>query len=620
MNLNLGFHPGLKSRWVWYKSNSKKHPFLGQKIEFTSKEPSNRLCFSILAGNQTYATMKLFRNTLWFIVTITLIFSCETKKREAISSKRPNIIFIMSDDHAYQAISAYDKRLIQTPNIDRLAEMGMLFTNASVTNSICAPSRATILTGKHSHLNGKVDNHFHFDTTNITFPQILQQAGYQTAMFGKLHFGNNPKGFDQFKILPGQGAYYNPELITKYEGNITVNGYVTDIITDMTLDWLENERKVEQPFLLMYLHKAPHRSWLMAERHLEEFTNRTFPEPSTLFDDYSDRTSPAAEAEMNILKHMSWAGDHKVFPELMDELGIPEIGFDKRRYEFEYSRFNDDQREAFMRTYGKVNEAFAKAYPTMSEEEKMRWKYQRYMQDYLGTIQAVDENMGRLLDYLEANDLMDNTIIVYTSDQGFYLGEHGWFDKRFIYDESFKTPLLVSWPGKVKAGSRSDELVQNLDFAQSFLEAAGIEAPSDMQGESLIPILTGQEDQWTRDAVYYHYYEYPAEHMVNRHYAIVTKDYKLVHYYYVEDQWELLDRNKDPLELKNFYDDPAYVEIKADLHRRLDALREKYKDNTDISQRYIDQFMDDALDGKVFGISKEKAYEIMQRRERGTER
>lgn len=559
--------------------------------------------------------MKLFQNTLWFIVTITLIFSCETKQREELSSKRPNIIFIMSDDHAYQAISAYDNRLIQTPNIDRLAEMGMLFTNASVTNSICAPSRATILTGKHSHLNGKVDNHFHFDTTNITFPQILQQAGYQTAMFGKLHFGNNPKGFDQFKILPGQGAYYNPEFITKYEGNITVDGYVTDIITDMTLDWLENERKEEQPFMLMYLHKAPHRSWLMAERHLEEFTNRTFPEPATLFDDYSGRTSPAAEAEMNILKHMSWAGDHKVFPEMMDELGIPEIGFDKRRYEFEYSRFNDSQRGSFMNAYGKVNEAFAKAYPTMSEEEKMRWKYQRYMQDYLGTIQAVDENMGRLLDYLEANDLMENTIIVYTSDQGFYLGEHGWFDKRFIYDESFKTPLLVSWPGKVKAGSRSDELVQNLDFAQTFLEAARIEAPSDMQGESLIPILTGQNDKWTRDAVYYHYYEYPAEHMVNRHYAIVTKDYKLVHYYYVEDQWELLDRNKDPMELKNFYDDPAYAEIKADLHRRLDALREKYKDNTDISQRYIDEFMKDALDGKIFGISKEKANEIIQRRE-----
>jgi arylsulfatase A-like enzyme len=530
------------------------------------------------------------------------------------SKKRPNIIFIMSDDHAYQAISAYDNKLIQTPNIDRIAKMGMLFTNASVTNSICAPSRATILTGKHSHMNGKVDNHFQFDTTNVTFPQLLQDAGYQTAMFGKLHFGNNPKGFDQFKILPGQGAYYNPEFITKNEGNITVDGYVTDIVTDMTLDWLQNERKAEQPFMLMYLHKAPHRSWLMAERHLEDFTTRIFPEPKTLFDDYSGRTSPAGEAEMSILKHMSWAGDNKVFPELMDELGISEIGFDKRRYEYEYSRFNPSQKENFMKAYSKVNEAFKKAYPSMTDQDKMKWKYQRYMQDYLGTIQAVDENVGRLLDYLEANDLMENTIIVYTSDQGFYLGEHGWFDKRFVYDESFKTPLLVAWPGKVKAGTRSDELVQNLDFAQTFLEAAGVDAPDDMQGESLVPLLTGNIDKWKRDAVYYHYYEYPAEHMVNRHYAIVTKEYKLIHYYYVEDQWELIDRIKDPMEMRNVYDDPAYNEIKKDLHVRLEAMREKFKDNSQTSQRYIDDFMKDAAEGKVFGVTKEKVEEIRERR------
>ena len=532
------------------------------------------------------------------------------------TKERPNIIFIMSDDHAYQAISAYDNKLIETPNIDRIAERGMLFTNASVTNSICAPSRATILTGKHSHINGKVDNHFPFDTTNVTFPQLFQEAGYQTAMFGKLHFGNNPKGFDQFKILPGQGAYYNPEFITKDEGEITVEGYVTDIITDMTLDWLQNEKKEEEPFMLMYLHKAPHRSWLMAERHLDEFTNRTFPEPATLFDDYSGRTSPVAEAEMSVLHHMAWAGDNKVFPEVMDELNIPEIGFDKIRYEYEHKRLNASQKANFMKAYSKVNEEFKQAYPTMSEKDRMRWKYQRYMQDYLGTIKAVDENVGRLLDYLEANDLMENTIIVYTSDQGFYLGEHGWFDKRFVYDESFKTPLLISWPDKVKAGSRSDELVQNLDFAQTFMEAAGIEAPEDMQGESMLPILTGEDEKWTRDAVYYHYYEYPAEHMVNRHYAIVTKDYKLIHYYYVEDQWELIDRKKDPLELKNEYDNPAYAEIREDLHERLDALRVKYKDNDQLSKRYINDLLEDAIEGKVFGISKEKVREILERRKK----
>ncbi len=533
--------------------------------------------------------------------------------QEAKTSSRPNIIFIMSDDHAYQAISAYDKRLISTPNIDRIASMGMLFTNASVTNSICAPSRATILTGKHSHLNGKVDNHFQFDTTNVTFPQLFQKAGYQTAMFGKLHFGNKPKGFDQFKILPGQGVYYNPDFITKHDGNIKVEGYVTDIVTDMTLDWLKNERKQDQPFMLMYLHKSPHRPWMMAERHLEEFTNKKFPEPKTLFDDYSGRTSPAGEAEMNILKHMSWAGDNKVFPEVMNELGIAEIGVDKVRFTRDFERLTPSQRDNYTKAYTKVNEEFKKVYPKMTEADKMRWKYQRYLQDYLGTIKAVDENVGRLLDYLEQNSLMDNTMIVYTSDQGFYLGEHGWFDKRFVYDESFKTPLLIAWPGKIAAGSRSDELVQNLDFAQTFLDAAGIPIPGDMQGESLVPLLTGK-GKWTRDAVYYHYYEYPAEHMVNRHYAIITKEYKLIHYYFAADEWELIDRKKDPMELKNVYNDPAYRSIRIDLHAKLASLRKKYKDNDTVSQRYIDDFMRDAAAGKVYGVSGEMAKMILERK------
>lgn len=542
--------------------------------------------------------------------------SAAIAQQENNRNNRPNIVFIMSDDHAYQAISAYSNRLIETPNIDRIAKMGMLFTQASVTNSICAPSRATILTGKHSHRNGKIDNHFPFDTTNVTFPVLLQKAGYQTAMFGKLHFGNNPKGFDEFSILPDQGAYYNPDFITKKQGNIKVEGYVTDIITDMTLKWLQEDRTKDAPFLLMYLHKAPHRSWLMAERHLDEFTQKKFPEPATLFDDHSGRTSPAREAEMSVLHHLAWAGDNKVFPEVMDELGIPEIGFDKRRYRYEMGRFNETQAANFRRAYTPVNEEFKKAYPSMTEEQKMKWKYQRYMQDYLGSIKAVDENVGRLLDYLEANDLIDNTIIVYTSDQGFYLGEHGWFDKRFVYDESFKTPLLIAWPGKTKAGSRSDALVQNLDFAQTFLDAAGIQAPADMQGQSMTPLLKGEPQHWKRDAVYYHYYEYPAEHMVNRHYAIITKDYKLIHYYYVEDQWELIDRRKDPNELRNVYNEPAYAKVRKQLHARLDQLRQQYSDNASLSQHYIDQFMLDASKGKVFGISEEQVEEIRARRKR----
>ncbi|WP_209329310.1 sulfatase family protein [Lunatimonas salinarum] len=535
--------------------------------------------------------MQKLTHTL-LVLTLFLQFSCNQKDPDQ-QSKRPNIVFIMSDDHAYQAISAYDNRLIETPNIDRIAKMGILFTNASVTNSICAPSRATILTGKHSHINGKVDNHFPFDTTNVTFPQLLHEAGYQTAMFGKLHFGNNPKGFDQFKILPGQGAYYNPDFITKEEGTVRVEGYVTDIITDMTLDWLENDRKEDQPFLLMYLHKAPHREWLMAERHVEDFTRRTFPEPPTLFDDYAGRGRPAREAEMNLLTDMHWAGDSKIYPEVMDELGIEGTSsWDKEAFDREVGRMNETQRAKWDAAYRVINEEFKKAYPSMTPEEQMKWRYQRYMQDYLGTIQSVDENVGRVLDYLDENGLMENTIIVYTSDQGFYLGEHGWYDKRFVYNESFKTPLLMAWPGKTPQGIRSDALVQNLDFAQTFLEAAQLTPPADMQGQSLMPFLTGTGEDWQRDAVYYHYYEYPSIHMVKRHYAIITKEYKLVHYYFDTDEWELIDRKNDPHELKNVYEDPAYSEIRKTLHEKLDALREKYGDNSQISQQYIDEYLD----------------------------
>ncbi|PID91335.1 MAG: sulfatase [Bacteroidetes bacterium] len=520
-------------------------------------------------------------------VLLAVFRACSDKPSK---EKPPNIVFIMSDDHACRAISAYSDALTQTPNIDRIAQEGMLFSNACVTNSICAPSRATILTGKHCHLHGKVDNRFPFDTTQMTFPQLFQQAGYQTAMFGKLHFGNNPKGIDEFKILPGQGQYYNPDFITN-EGKLQIEGYTTDVITDLTLDWLRERRDPDKPFLLFYLHKAPHREWLPAERHFKEYTGKTFPEPPTLFDDYQGRGSAAREAEMNILSHQNWAGDSKLYPETMDELGISETAnWDKRAMQNALDRFTDEQREAWDAVYGPINEAFKGLYPQMSEEELMRWRYQRYMQDYLGSIAAVDESVGTLLDYLDAEGLSENTLVVYTSDQGFYLGEHGWFDKRFIYDESFKTPLLVRWPGKVEAGSENDQMVQNLDFAQTLLEAAGIEAPADMQGESIIPLLTGNDEQWDRDAVYYHYYEYPAIHMVKRHYGIVTREYKLVHFYYDVDEWELYDRRNDPLELQNEYGNPAYAEVVAELKEKLAALRLKYKDSEELDRHFIAKY------------------------------
>jgi arylsulfatase A-like enzyme len=521
---------------------------------------------------------------------------------------RPNIIFMMSDDHAYQAISAYDDKLIQTPNIDRLANEGMLFRNAAVTNSICAPSRAVILTGKHSHLNGKIDNLSKFDTTNVTFPQLLQDAGYQTAMFGKLHFGNNPKGFDKFMILPGQGDYYNPKFITK-EGDTIIEGYVTDIITDLTLNWLEKERDPKKPFLLMYLHKAPHRSWLPAQRHYKKFTQKEFALPKTLFDDYKrnyssiDNNNPelkeavkmnpystaARTAEMNIFKHMTLGYDNKMDKKTLIELGVSEPYMNYMPQE----RMNEEQRQAWDAVYNPIIEDFKEKFPTMNDSTLMVWKYQRYMQDYLGTIAAVDENVGRVLDYLDENKLAENTIVVYTSDQGFYLGEHGWFDKRFMYNESFKTPLLIKWPNEIKPGTTEEEMVQNLDFAQTFLEVAGVKAPEDMQGKSLVPLLKGKKEAWDRDAIYYHYYEYPGEHTVKRHYGIATKEYKLIHFYYDIDEWELYDEKKDPQEIHNVFYEPEYAEVRKEMMQKLKEVRKKYKDSEELDNYYIQLYKQD---------------------------
>ncbi|SHJ51111.1 Arylsulfatase A [Arenibacter nanhaiticus] len=529
--------------------------------------------------------MKTIRNSMVLLGCISLLFTaCKSNHKKEIGKKKPNIIFIMSDDHAYQAISAYDDKLIQTPNIDRIAKEGMLFTNASVTNSICAPSRAVILTGKHSHINGKIDNLSPFDTTNITFPQILQKAGYQTAMFGKLHFGNNPKGFDEFKILPGQGDYYNPKFITQ-KGDTTITGYVTDIITDLTLDWFKNRRDTEKPFMLMYLHKAPHRSWLPAKRHYTEFTDKTFPVPATLFEDYKGREDIAGSAEMNILKHMGLQYDTKVYPEVLAELGIKDLN-----YYNPLARMTPEQRASWDKVYQPINDDFKQRYPQMNDSTLMLWKYQRYMQDYLGTIAAVDENVGRVLDYLDQEGLAENTMVIYTSDQGFYLGEHGWFDKRFMYEESFKTPLLIKWPNVITPGTTEEEMVQNLDFAQTFLEIAGATAPEDMQGESLVPLLKGEKEQWDRDAVYYHYYEYPAEHAVKRHYGIATKEYKLIHFYYDVDKWELYDRLKDPQELNNVINDPAYADVLSEMQEKMKAVRIKYKDSDSLSNGYINLY------------------------------
>ena len=529
---------------------------------------------------------------IYVLLVLIFLSACSDK------DERPNILFIMSDDHAYQAISAYDDRLIQTPNIDRIADEGILFTNACVTNSICAPSRAVILTGKHSHLNGKIDNHAKFDTTQVTFPQLFQKAGYQTAMYGKLHFGNNPKGVDDFLILPGQGDYINPKFLGK-EKDTLITGYVSDVITDLTLNWFKTKRDKSKPFMMMYLHKAPHRAWWPSPEKFAEFYEKTFPEPETLFDDYSNRGTAAKTAEMNLLTHMQYMHDSKVRPSVIEEMGKvePEIVYIKgdgslmrptaRGFYGPFGRANEEQKKKYDVTLDKISADFKENWPTMNDTQKMKWKFQRYMQDYLATISSVDDNVGRVLDYLEETGLDDNTIVVYTSDQGFYLGEHGWFDKRFIYDESFKTPLMIKWPNKIKPGITNDEMVQNLDFAQTFLEAAMIDVPDDMQGESLMPLLKGENDKWTREEVYYHYYEYPSVHMAKRHYGIVTKEFKLVRFYYDVDEWELYDRLNDPNEMNNVYDDPAYSEVVKDLTERLKNLRVKYKDSEELDKKFL---------------------------------
>ncbi|MEO9805248.1 MAG: sulfatase/phosphatase domain-containing protein [Reichenbachiella sp.] len=535
--------------------------------------------------------MKSERNLILFLLALLILSACSEDKKE--NPGRPNILFIMADDHAYQAISAYSDKLLKTPNIDRIANEGMLFTNACVTNSICAPSRATILTGKHTHINGKIDNGMPFDTTQVTFPQLFQKAGYQTAMYGKLHFGNNPKGVDDFMILPGQGYYINPKFITP-KGDTTITGYVTDIITDLTIEWLDKKRDKDKPFMMMYLHKAPHRPWWPSPEKFKAFTKKTFPEPETLFDDYSNRGSAARTAEMNLLHHLRYGHDSKIRPETIAEMGgvspdVPPVMWDGiDGFTGPYGRANAEQKALYDPVIDSINLWFKNNWPTMSDVEKMRWKYQRYMQDYLGSISSVDDNVGRVLDYLDESGLAENTMVVYTSDQGFYLGEHGWFDKRFIYDESFKTPLMIRWPNQITPGMTNDEMVQNLDFAQTFLEAARINAPEDMQGESLMPLLKKDRASWNRDAVYYHYYEYPAVHMVKRHYGIVTKEFKLVHFYYDVDEWELYDRLNDPQEMKNVYEEAEYAGVVKELKTQLAELRVKYKDSQALDQKYIE--------------------------------
>ncbi|QKK09658.1 MAG: sulfatase [Planctomycetota bacterium] len=466
----------------------------------------------------------------------------------------PNIVFIMADDHAWQAISAYGSNRNVTPHIDRLAAEGVRFDRAFVTNSICAPSRAVILTGLHSHLNGVRTNAETFDGEQLTFPKLLTRAGYSTAMIGKWHLKSRPTGFDHYEVLIGQGPYYNPAMIRDGE-QVEHRGYTTEIITELAIDWLREGREPGKPFLMMVQHKAPHRNWMPAAAHLTDFDGVDLPEPATLFDDYADNASPARAQEMTIANHLS-PHDLKLAPQ---------------------RRLDAEQQAVWDAAYAPKNEAYHEAVEAgeLTGDDLVRWNYQRYAKDYLRCVQSVDDSVGTLLDELDAMGLAENTIVVYTSDQGWYLGEHGWYDKRWMYEESFRTPLLVRWPGVAEPGGVNTDLVQNLDFAPTFLEAAGVPVPVPMQGRSMVDVIAGPTPADWRSSVYYHYYENPGAHNVARHEGVRTATHKLIRFYDT-DEWELYDLVADPDELTNLHGRAGTEALTARLEAELVKLRAAY--------------------------------------------
>ncbi len=473
----------------------------------------------------------------------------------ANAQSRPNIILLYADDHAAHSISAYrallpySRPLPETPNLDRLAREGMLFRNAFVTNSICGPARAAVLTGQYGHLSGVMTNRDALHPTHTTFPGLLRQGGYQTAIVGKWHLHELPAAFDHYELLRGQGSYYNPVFFVPGD-TVRPTGYTQDIIAERAIHWLNEARDTTRPFMLMVHFNAPHRFWDPGPEELPLFRDADFAEPSTLFDDGSGRAFPAADFEMTIAQDMSQR-DLK----LVDPTGM-----------------NEEQLAQWERWYDPENQAFAAA--GLTGQALTRWKYQRYIKDYMRAVMGIDRNVGVLLKELERKGLLDTTVIIYSSDQGFFLGDHGWFDKRFMYEESLRTPLLVRWPGVVKPGTVADQLVVNLDFAQTILDIAGVPAAPQMQGMSFLPILRGESPRW-RDAIYYQYFEYPGWHMVHRQYGVRDHRYKLI-YFYERDRWELFDLERDPHELRSVYGQREYADVQRQLERKLAELRKQY--------------------------------------------
>jgi arylsulfatase A-like enzyme len=492
----------------------------------------------------------------------------------AAAASRPNVVFIMADDHAAHAISAYGSRVNSTPSLDRLAHEGMLFRNAFVTNSICTPSRAAILTGAYSHRNG-VPVFNRFDGSQATVAKLLQAAGYHTGMIGKWHLGSDPTGFDRWEILPGQGVYQDPVLYTA-TGETTYRGrYATDVITDLGIDFIRKRPK-GRPFFLMLHHKAPHREWTPDDAHRRMFAGKVIPEPATLWDDYATRTDALRENQQRVA----------------DDLTRRDLKLDPP------SGLEGKDRDAWLSTKPtEVTLTADERTRTLTGEALARWKYQRYMQDYLACVQSIDDNVGRLLDFLKESGLERDTIVVYTSDQGFFLGDHGLFDKRFMYEESLRMPLLVRWPAVVRAGSRAEAMTLNVDFAPTFLEAAGVAVPETMQGRSLLPLLRGDVPRDWRTAIYYRYYHDPGHHNTRAHYGVRTATHKLI-YYWKKKQWELFDLRTDPAELRNLYGQPDQETITAELKSTLARLRSELQDD----DRFADEQPPDGVDGPVSAL------------------
>lgn len=513
--------------------------------------------------------MKHISLNITTLMTLAAVTSCSGGKQT--DKQLPlNIVYIMTDDHTAQMMSCYDNRYMNTPNLDRIAENGVRFTQSFVANSLSGPSRACMLTGKHSCANKFYDNTTCvFDSAQQTFPKLLQKAGYQTAVIGKWHLESLPSGFDYWEVLPGQGDYYNPDFILQTNDTVRKKGYVTNIITDDAIDWMENKRDPEKPFCLLIHHKAIHRNWMADTCNLALYEDKTFPLPDNFFDDYEGRPAAAAQ-EMSIAKDMDLIYDLKMLRDGENSRLRPNI-------EAMLARMDKPQRKAWDNFYNPIIEQFYSHKPT--DKQLAVWKFQRYMRDYMKTVKSLDDNVGRVLDYLEEKDLLKNTLVVYTSDQGFYMGEHGWFDKRFMYEESMRTPLIMMLPEGYEVRGDIDAMVQNIDYAPTFLDIAGVEIPDDIQGVSLLPLLKGETPKDWRESLYYHFYEYPAEHSVKRHYGVRTATHKLIHFYDDIDQWELYDLQNDPTEMNNIFGEPGTEAVVNNLKDELIRLQRQYQDS-----------------------------------------